>query len=244
MQAIILAAGYATRLYPLTENTPKALLSVGGTTLLDHLVDGIRSISEIGKITVVTNNKFAQHFEQWAQKRGDADIAILNDGTDENGTRLGAIGDMRFTVDSLGIDEDCLVVAGDNYLRIDFPQYYQHYLTVGRRPLLLAEKTDDLDMLRRFAVASVDSDSRVTALIEKPEQPENDLAVYALYLYPRECMRMLGDYLASGRPYDAPGHFAQWLSERMPVYIHIADGPCYDVGTHESLALVRELYGQ
>lgn len=245
MQAIILAAGYATRLYPLTENMPKAMLQVGGTTILDYLVDKIRTIDEIKQITLITNARFKEQFDDWANSRGDQDIAVLSDGTDENGTRLGAIGDMKFVVDAMGIDEDCMVVAADNYLRIDFQAYYKQYVDSGRNTLLLAEETDNMEMLRSFAVAKVDENQKIIKLVEKPAQPDGNLAVYALYLYPRACMATLNEYAASGKSMDAPGHYAQWLCETgHPVYIYTADGPCYDVGTHESLALVRSLYGQ
>ena len=239
MQAIILAAGYATRLSPLTDNLPKALLPIGGETMLDHLVDSILSIGEIARMTVVTNEKFHLQFEEWAAGRRDDRIAVLNDGTTLNGERLGAIGDIDFTVRSMGIDGDCLIVAGDNYLTIDMRAFYRQYMDIGRKPLLLAQRTDDLDMLRRFGVASIDEAGRVTKLVEKPQEPESDLAVFALYLYPREVIRRLPEYMASGRSVDSPGNFSQWLSEIGDVYIHVTERPCFDIGTHETLAEVR-----
>ncbi len=239
MQAIILAAGYATRLSPLTDNLPKALLSIGGETMLDHLVNSILPIEEITRMTVVTNEKFHRQFAQWAAARGDRRIEILNDGTTENGRRLGAIGDIDFTVKQMGIDEDCLIVAGDNYLMIDMREFYQLYLDIGRKPLLLAQRTDDIDMLRRFGVAAVDADGRIISLVEKPPEPASDLAVFALYLYPREAIRRIPEYINTGRSTDAPGHLSQWLSENGEAYAYITERPCFDIGTRESLADVR-----
>jgi glucose-1-phosphate thymidylyltransferase len=243
MQAIVLAAGYATRLYPDTKNFPKALLSVGGRPMLDHLMDGILSIGEIERAIVVSNEKFYRIFAEWARERGDERVVVLNDGTTENGTRLGAIGDMLFAIERLGIDDDLLVVAGDNYLRIDLAQFYQTYLEHGRKTLLLGQRTDDIDMLRRFAVAKVDEHGKVIELSEKPEQPQSDLAIFALYLYPHEIAEWVHVYADEGNVMDAPGYLPQWLSRREDVYVHSTTDDCYDIGTHESLALVREKYG-
>lgn len=243
MKAIILAAGYATRLYPETKDFPKALLSVGGRPMLDHLADGIRAIDEIDRTIVVSNEKFYSHFAAWRDARGDESIVVLNDGTSENGARLGAIGDMMFAIDEQGIDEDILVVAGDNYLRIRLSDFYQRYVDLGREPLLLGQRSEDEEMLRRFAVAKADETGRVSELVEKPERPASDLAIFALYLYPRKTLARLREFIAQGNAQDAPGAFPQWLHTREPVYVCITQEPCYDIGTPEALRHVRALYG-
>ncbi len=243
MQAIILAAGYATRLYPETKNFPKALLSVGGRPMIDHLVEGILRIGEISCATVVSNDKFYARFADWARERADGRIRVLNDGTTENGKRLGSIGDMLFTIETLGIDEDLLVVAGDNYLRIDMNAFYKSFVARGRKTQLLGQRTDDIDMLRRFAVAKVDARGKVVELVEKPQEPASDLAIFALYLYPRDIVRKVRAYADEGNIMDQPGYFPQWLSAKEEIYVYATEEACYDIGTPESLAMVREKYG-
>lgn len=243
MKAILLAAGYATRLYPLTENYPKALLSVGGVPLLDHIVRQLDKLDEVDEIHVVSNEKFYPHFAAWAAEKRDARLHVHNDGTRDDATKRGAIGDIAYVLDRAGIDDDCLVVAGDNLLMIDYRDFYAAYLAHGRKTLLLAQKMQDLDVLRRFAVAQLDDDGRVIHLVEKPQDPPSNNGVFALYLYPASVMRLLKDYLAQGNSPDAPGNFPVWLIEREPVYAYVTDKPCYDIGTHESLNLVRRLYG-
>ena len=194
MKAILLVAGYATRLYPLTKDRPKALLSVGGMPLLDHILRGVNAIGEVDEIHVVSNDKFYPQFRAWADAHEDARLRVHNDGTREEGARLGAIGDIAFA-------------------------------------------------LRRFAVAELDGEGRVLRLVEKPAQPPSQNGVFALYLYPAASVRRIAEYLAQGNSPDAPGNFAVWLSAREPVYAYVTEQPCYDIGTHESLALVRSIYG-
>lgn len=244
MQAIILAAGYATRLFPLTKDFPKALLSVGGRPMMDYLVDEISQIDEIERIHVVSNHRFAHHFEDWAENHKVKNIQVHDDGTTDDATKLGAIGDIDFVVRQAGIDDDLLVVAGDNLLMIDFKAFYRHYVELGRKTLLLTQRISDLDTLRRFGVANVDEKGRVLSFEEKPQQPKSDLGVFALYLYPKQAVREISKYLSEGNSPDAPGNFPAWLASRQPVYAHVTDKPCYDIGTHESLELVRGIYGQ
>ncbi|MGI5885166.1 MAG: nucleotidyltransferase family protein [Candidatus Spyradocola sp.] len=244
MKAILLVAGYATRLYPLTKDRPKALLSVGGMPLLDHILRGIDAIDEVDAIHVVSNDKFYPQFRTWADAHNDPRLHVHDDGTREDGARLGAIGDIAFALRQANIDDDCLIVAGDNLLKIDYADFFRAYVARGRKPQLLAQKMDDLDTLRRFAVAVLDADGRVERLVEKPADPPSENGVFALYLYPAEAVRRISEYLAQGNSPDAPGNFAVWLAEREPVYAYVTDRPCYDIGTHESLALVRSIYGE
>lgn len=243
MKAILLVAGYATRLYPLTENFPKALLTVGGMPILDHILHQLSKIKEVDEIHVVSNEKFYPHFVQWAAEKNNPMLHVHNDGTHDDATKRGAIGDIAYVLDQASIDDDCLIVAGDNLLMIDYMDFYNAYLAHNRSTLLLAQKMDDIDLLRRVAVAVLDQEGRVTSLIEKPQTPPSDNGVFALYLYPASTMRMIKDYLAQGNSPDAPGNLPVWLVPRTPVYAYVTDKPCYDIGTHESLAYVRSLYG-
>ena len=243
MKAILLAAGYATRLYPLTKDFPKALLSVGGMPLLDHILMQLNKIPEIDQIHVVSNDKFFPHFQAWAEAKNDPRLHVHNDGTRDDGTKLGAIGDIAYVMQAANLQDDCLIVAGDNLLSIDYGEFYEAYLSHGRKPLLLVQRMQDVHTLKRFGVAVLDEDNRIIDLTEKPEVPQSDCGVFALYLYPKEVMDSIGTYLAQGNSPDAPGNFPVWLVPRMPVYAYVTDRPCYDIGTHESLAHVRSIYG-
>lgn len=239
MQAIILAAGYATRLSPLTDHTPKALLDVGGRTMLDVLIDSVLSIQAVERVVLVSNDKFFIAFTDWAAARGDERIVVLNDGTRSEEERLGAIGDIQFAVTELGIQGDCLVAASDNLLFVDLNDVYQRFLSLKDRAVMIANKTTDRELLKRFAVATAAPDGRVLAMEEKPEEPKSDLAVFALYFYPARVMARLPEYLSSGEPHDAPGYFPRWLSQSEEIYVYTTEAPCFDIGTHESLADVR-----
>jgi len=244
MKAILLVAGYATRLYPLTKDYPKALLRVGGQPLLDHILTQLDRIDAVDEIHVVSNDRFYPIFCQWAVAKHDDRLHVHNDGTRDDKTKRGAIGDIAFVLEQANLDDDCLIVAGDNLLMIDYKAFYDLYLKKGRAPLLLAQKMNDLDTLRRFAVATLDIDGRITRLIEKPQVPQSDYGMFALYLYPADVMRMIPQYLSEGNSPDAPGNFPVWLIDRMPVYAYVTDKPCYDIGTHESLQYVRSIYGE
>lgn len=244
MKAIILVAGYATRLYPLTKDTPKALLSVGGKPMLDHILAQLKNIPEIDEIHVVSNDKFYPQFYQWAQKKSDPCLYIHNDGTRDDAAKRGAIGDIAYVLEKTQIDDDCLIVAGDNLLMIEYADFCCRYHAIGCQPLLLTQKMEDQDTLRRFAVAILDEQNRITHLVEKPEDPPSAYGAFALYLYPASVMRLIRTYLDQGNSPDAPGNFPVWLVDRMPIYAYVTDAPCYDIGTHESLRYIRSLYGE
>lgn len=245
MKAIILAAGYATRLYPLTKDFPKALLSVGGQPLLDHILNQLNKIPEIDQIHVVSNARFYPVFFQWAQAKQDPRLHVHNDGTQDDATRLGAIGDIDYVLKTAELNDDCLIVAGDNLLMIDYAEFFNAYRKNSSLSTLLVQKMQDAATLQRFAVAVLDEQNHVTHLVEKPKNPPSEYGVFALYLYPASVMRMISRYLAEGNSPDAPGNFPVWLVQhKVPVCAYITDAPCYDIGTHESLRFVRNLYGE
>jgi glucose-1-phosphate thymidylyltransferase len=244
MKAIVLAAGYATRLFPLTRNFPKALLEVGGIPMLTRLINQLLEISQIDQIHIVTNQAYYQHFENWLRDYGSDRIVLHNDGTTFDGDKLGAIGDMQFVIERAKIDDDTIVIAGDNLLDFSLTGYYDKYVEVGRKPLLLGCVYEDKNALKSFAVAEVDETGRVLSLIEKPQEPKGNLAIFALYGYPASVLGQIKTYLDEGNSPDAPGHFPEWLYKRQDVYVYQAPGHCYDVGTHEHLAMVRELFSR
>jgi glucose-1-phosphate thymidylyltransferase len=235
MKAVVLAAGYATRLYPLTLDRPKALLPVGGRPMLEHLLDRLDEVSGLGDVYVVTNSKFAGVVGDWAATSGRG-VRIFDDGTTTEETRLGAIGDLELAIRSEAIDEDLLVLAGDNL----FSESFAAFADFGREkgsPALGVYDVGDLERVRgRYNAIEVDGDDRVVFFEEKPERPTSTLTGIALYFYPRSSLGLVSRYLGEGNNPDQPGRLVEWLHPRTPVYAWRVPGRWYDVGSRETLA--------
>jgi glucose-1-phosphate thymidylyltransferase len=232
VKAVILAAGYATRLYPLTLDRPKHLLEIGGRPILELLLDRL-PLDEVDGIYIVTNAKFAPRFREWAESY-PARIEVIDDGTTSDDDRLGAIGDLQLAI-STGIDEDLLVAAGDSL----FSERLDGFVRFARErgaPVIAAYDVGDLDEIRRLSALEVDEDSRVISFEEKPERPTTTLAGIALYFYPRSMLPLVAEYLAAGNNPDQPGRLLQWLHERTAVYAWLVPGRWFDIGTPETLA--------
>lgn len=244
MKCILLCAGYATRLFPLTQNFPKALLEVGGRAILDYTLDEVNSIDEIDHIYLVTNAKYTPHFEEWAKSKNNIKpITVFNDGTTNNDDRLGAIGDMQFTIEKAGIDDDILVLATDNLFTFKLKDFVEFYKTKNA-PSVCVREEDDINLLKRVGVAKLDEDMRIVDFVEKPAEPQSKYAVYAEYIYPKNVLPMIKTYLEEGNSCDAPGNLVAYMYKRLPTYAYAFNGVCYDVGTHEALAQVNEIYKQ
>lgn len=242
MKCILLCAGYATRLFPLTENFPKALLEVGGRAILDYTLDKVNEIDEIDEIYLVTNAKYTPHFEKWAEEKNNIKpIKVFNDGTTNNDDRLGAIGDIEFTIENAKIDDDILVLATDNLFDFKLLDFYNFYKTKNA-PSVCVREESDLNLLKRVGVAKLDENMQITDFEEKPAEPKSKYAVYAEYIYPREVLPEIKKYLEEGNSCDAPGNLVAYMYKKMPTYAYAFEGECYDVGTHEALAQVNELY--
>lgn len=244
MKALILAAGYAHRLYPLTLNFPKALLEVAGRPILDRILDEIDKVEAINEIVVISNHRFIKHFDEWARTRvlpGQKPVVLLDDGTETEDNRLGAIGDMNFAIKELGIDEDVLVVAGDNLFTYDLPAIVANYHAHGQDMILGQPLSEDEDP-KRFAIAVMDENGTLIDLEEKPAEPKSDIAIYASYFYRQDTLPLIQNYLDEGNNPDSPGNFPVWLYKRKPVQVYLFDGDCYDIGTHESYARVQEIF--
>lgn len=242
MKAVILAAGYATRLYPLTLDRPKALLPVGGKPMLDHLMAQLEGIDGLDEVYVVTNTKFAEAFREWeAEREGGLPVGIVDDGTTDEDSRLGAIGDLDFTIRETSLDDDLLVLAGDNLFSESVASFPQFALAKGG-PALGVYDVGDLDAIRRYSAIELDEDDRVTKLEEKPDRPRSTLAGIALYLYPRAALGFVRQYLEAGNNPDQPGRLVQWLYPRTPVYGWRVPGRWFDVGSKETLAEADEAF--
>lgn len=235
MKALILAAGYATRLYPLTLDRPKALLPVGGKPMLDHLMEQLEQVEGLDEVYVVTNSRFAEAFREWAAGRSGLPLRIIDDGTVDDDSKLGAIGDLDLTIREAELDDDLIVLAGDNLFSETIAPFPVFALGKGG-PALGVYDVGDLDTIRRYSVIELDDDDRVTRLEEKPERPRSTLAGIALYFYPRSALRYVREYLEDGNNPDQPGRLVQWLYPRTAVYGWRVPGRWFDVGSKETLA--------
>ena len=243
MKTLILAAGYATRLRPLTDSIPKMLLPLAERPMLDYLLDRIREVEEIEEIHLVTNASFADAFRDWAPD----DVTVHDDGTTSNEDRLGAIGDMAFAIERGGLEgEDLLVVAGDNLIGYSLPDFVDFWRAKDGSAIAVHE-VEDRDLLTQYGVVEADADDRVIGLEEKPAEPRSDLAATASYLYRGDHLALLPRYLEEGNPPDAPGNFVVWLHARAPVYAYRASGEWFDIGDLRQLLaadnLLRERAG-
>lgn len=246
MIALILAAGYATRLYPLTIDTPKPLLPVQGErTILNLLVARLEVLEDITEILIVTNDRFFGAFEQWRQEyQGRKPIRILNDGTTSPEKRLGAIGDIQFVLEREQVEDDLLVLAGDNVLGFGLEGYLDYFFKMNTDCILVRTVNDPAE-LRRIGVAELDAQMRVVSLEEKPQQPRSNIGVFALYIYKRSTLPLFSRYLAEGGNPDAPTYFPEWLHSRRELRAYYTDGTIEDVGTPEAYEQMRaKLEGQ
>ncbi|MBR4284266.1 MAG: nucleotidyltransferase family protein [Anaerotignum sp.] len=242
MKAIILAAGYATRLYPLTLNMPKALLPIGGKPIIDHIVAQMDTVEDLDEIYVVSNDKFASHFEEWAKTvQSRVPIKVLNDGTTDDSNKRGAIGDISFVIDEMKIDDDLMVIAGDNFFTYSLKDYVRFFREKDR-DCVCVKVWEDESQLSQFGIALLDWAGKVLDIEEKPAKPKSNTVVFAAYLYKKETVPMFAEYLAAGNKPDAPGNFPAWLYKKKEVYAYTFEGECYDVGTPESYHEVCEMY--
>jgi glucose-1-phosphate thymidylyltransferase len=230
MKAIVLAAGYATRLYPLTETIAKPLLPVGGRPMLDYLVDARNLANRVDEIHVVTNHKFAAAFAEWAAAHGSS-VVVHDDGTTSEDDRLGAIGDIAFVVDRAGLNkDDLLVVAGDNLFDYSLGDFVGWWEQKGGSSAVVLYDVGEIELVKRYSSVDLDGDARLTALTEKPEHPTSTLVATAAYIYHRSHVALLHAYLADGNTPDQPGRFLAWLVPRAPVYGYTAGGEWRDIG--------------
>ncbi|MDD5557068.1 MAG: nucleotidyltransferase family protein [bacterium] len=241
MKALILAAGYATRLYPLTRDRAKPLLPVGGRPIIDYIADALDAVGEIDRIFVVTNSRFAASFEAWAgSRRGRAPVTVVDDGTASDDDKRGAIGDILFVIEREGIDDDLFIVAGDNLFDLDLRRIAA--FARERGPVIAAYDIGDREAARRYGIVAVDGDGRIVDFREKPQDPPSTLASLGMYLIPRGKVRLFGVYAAEGNNLDQPGNFVRWLYPREPVHAYVFSGVWYDIGDLEMYRKADALY--
>ena len=236
MKCLFLAAGYATRLYPLTENFPKPLLEVAGRSILDRLIDDLDATGLVDAYAVVTNHKFAGHFTEWAAGYGGR-VAVVDDGTSTNETRLGAVRDIRFALAALGWEDDCLVLAGDNLLSFSLASFLEYARRKGTS-CIMRYYEPSVRRLRKSGVVQVARSGLVLSMEEKPSRPKAHWCCPPFYFYRGADLARLDEALAAGCGVDAPGSLAAWIASVTPVYAMKMPGPRYDIGTLESYRAV------
>jgi glucose-1-phosphate thymidylyltransferase len=247
MKIIILAAGYATRLYPLTLTRPKPLLPVAGKPMIDHVLDNLVSIAGIDQIYIVTNAKFAGQFEKWAEDyrthKTPLKFTIVNDRSTDDTNKLGAIGDLHLVLSREKVDDDIIVVAGDNL----FSQSLEDFGKFAREkaaPVLAVYDVGNLEDIKKYNSITIDAQGKITFFEEKPRNPASTLTGIALYYYPRAAVPMIRKYIAEGNNPDQPGRLIQWLYPRQPVYTWRVPGLWYDIGSKESLEEANRVFAK
>jgi glucose-1-phosphate thymidylyltransferase len=247
MKLIVLGAGYATRLYPLTLNQPKPLLPVAGKPMIEHVLDNLKPISEIDHVYIVTNAKFAEHFQRWADNyragHAGAPITVINDLTTDDSNKLGAIGDMNLVLTEARIDDDIVVVAGDN-LFSDSLEHFGRFSRSCGAPVLGVYDVGNLDDIKKFCAIEIDDADRITFFEEKPAHPKSTLTGIALYYYPKDTLPLIRQYLDEGNNADQPGRLVQWLYRQTPFFVWRVPGIWYDVGSKESLEEANRVFAR
>jgi glucose-1-phosphate thymidylyltransferase len=236
MKALILAAGYGTRLASVIQDTPKPLIPVGDRPLMDYVVDKLQGIESLTEVVVVTNNKFAGHFQKWAASRsGKLSIKVVNDGTNTPEERLGSVGDIRFVWQKETSLEDWLVIGGDNLFDQDMAVFMNY--AIGKTPAMTIGAFDikDIAAATKFGVLGLDKNQKITSFQEKPAKPLSSVIAMCVYYFPKQTLCFLEEYLSQSKAVDAAGSYIQWLSEKKNVYGFQFSGKWYDIGSIESL---------
>lgn len=240
MKCLVLAAGYATRLYPLTQNFPKPLLKVGDKTILDWLLDDIDKSGEVSEYVVISNHKYAQHFKSWAKTR-PYKITVVDDGTETNETRLGAVCDIQYAIDQLSLDDDILVIAGDNVLDFSLTKFIS-YAQQKKTSCIMRYYESSEQKLIRCGVVTVDDNDLVLIMTEKSPNPATNWCCPPFYYYSKDDAGKVKDGIIAGCGTDAPGSYIAWLCKQTKVHAMEMPGKRYDIGNLESYEKVQKEY--
>jgi glucose-1-phosphate thymidylyltransferase len=247
MNVLVLAAGYATRLYPLTLNKAKPLLEVAGKPMIEWVLDNLASVPDLETIYVVTNRKFAEDFRAWAasykNRHPKMSLKIIDDGSTSDSDKLGAIGDINLVISREQLtDRDLIVVAGDNLFSEPLTDFVK--ASRGSKATLATYDVGDLEAIKKYSNIAIDENGIITHFEEKPVKPKNTLAGIALYYYSPETIPLFTTYTAAGNNPDQPGRFIQWLYQRTPVRTHQIKGTWFDIGSKETLEEANQIFGK
>ena len=244
MKNIVIAAGYATRLGELTKNFPKPLLKIGENTILGRMLDDIDKIPEIDEHIIITNHKFAGIFEEWALKQSyTKPVTIVDDGTETNDTRLGAVCDLLFAMDKLKIDEDMLVVAADNILFFSFQEFVDFAKAKGTSCIMCHEQPS-IEKLQRTGVIVLDDNDKVLNMEEKPQEPKSHWAVPPFYIYLKKDLDKVRHSVDNGCGKDAPGNLAHYMVEQVEMHAWKMTAGRFDIGSLDTYKEAGEKFGK
>lgn len=245
MKVLLLGAGYATRLYPLTRDKPKPLLPVGGIPILERILDNVLGIPAVDHVYIVTNRKFADHYRAWvdhlqAERPPRVPVEVIDDGTLTAETRLGAVGDMKYVMSAAKIKDDLLVIAGDNLLGFDLREFAAFFTKHGSCVCL--KDIAGSDLISRYSVVTLDAAGKIVEFEEKPPAPKTSLISIGVYLFHRKIHRLLDKYLREGGNPDAPGYYIQWLHRQTDLHGFVTTGDWFDIGDIDSYNEANEMY--
>jgi len=241
MKAIVLAAGYATRLYPLTINKAKPLLPIGGRPILDYIIEGIAEIPEVDTVYIVTNTKFYTDFINWRRSlHSNKEIVIIDDGTTDDADKLGAIGDIGLVISKMSIKDDLLVLAGDNLFGFKLKKFTEFYKQSGLS--IAVYKYPHKEELPNYGIVELDNSGDVASFQEKPQFPKTNLVAVCLYAIPVSKLGLVHQYLSAGNNKDAPGYYLQWLVKKEKISAFVFHEPWHDIGAPEEYERVKEEY--
>ena len=246
MKVIILAAGYATRLYPLTLTRPKPLLQVAGKPMIDYVLDNLAPMGGIDRVYIVTNAKFTDQFQEWADdyraSKANLDFTIVNDGSTDDSNKLGAIGDLHLVITREKVDDDIIVVAGDN-LFSNTLEAFGKFCREKKAPVLAVYDVGNLEEIKKYNAITIDPNSKIiTFFEEKPQKPASTVTGIALYYYPKPSLSLIKQYIAEGNNPDQPGRLVQWLYPRTAVYTWRVPGIWFDIGSKDALEEANRVF--
>ena len=241
MDAIVLAAGYATRLYPLTENIPKPLLNVAGNPIIERIIRKLEDVDDLKKIYIVTNDKFEKNFKDWLRNfDAEIPIEIINDGTKSNEDRLGALGDVHHVLNKKNVNDELIVVAGDNLFELSLADVAAFFKKKNSNVIVLHD-VKDIDLAKHYGIVEV-SNSIVINFEEKPVSPKSTLASTGIYLFPKKTISLINKYIAQGNNPDKTGNFIEWLHKRDKIYSYITEKKWHDIGSIEQFEKANKYY--
>ena len=240
----MIAAGYATRLGELTKNFPKPLLKIGENTILGRMLDDIDKIPEIDEHIIITNHKFANIFEEWASTQSyKKPITIVDDGTETNETRLGAVCDLLFAMDKLKINDDILVVAADNILFFSFQEFVD-FAKQKDTSCIMCHEQSNIEKLQRTGVIVLDDNDKVLNMEEKPQEPRSHLAVPPFYIYLKKDLDKVRHSVENGCGKDAPGNLAHYMVEQVDMHAWKMTAGRFDIGSLDTYKEACEKFGK
>ncbi len=242
MQAIILCAGYATRLYPITVNFPKPLLTVARKEISTHLIEALEATGKVDKINIITNSKFYPHFKIWAGSCNQC-VNIIDDKTNSEEKRLGAIGDLRFAIESANIDDDIIVLAGDNLVSFNLMKFIK-FFEEKQAPIMAAYDIEDKKLIaKKKGCVLMNDKNKIIDFEEKPKEPKSTLACPPFYIYPKSSLKLIKEYLDQGNNPDAPGSFVEWLHKKQDIFVFEIQNQ-YEIGSVESYNQVNNIFSK